>query len=224
MADAFPHYDPLNILSEDVLDVLERGGTFTIEELFDALQQSGRRYVGSRDNSCRVSLSLTHVQQVLESHLQPHVKHQVGEWSLESPRPSCPPPWKVFPFVWGSMGWRMGSGEDYWYKFAEGYRALSNEAMIDYRTRHPEPADWQEFYSMMSLPQGDQLAWNAWRERRDAAVQKFLEGAYQQGRRAEDDGELDEAADQYGIMIQYGMFRDALERLKRLRPGSMEEE
>lgn len=58
------------------------------------------------------------------------------------------PPWKAFPrFERGSMGWRMGTGEDYMLGFRKWYSELDEEKKSYYSFMHPEPNDWMGFYS-----------------------------------------------------------------------------
>ncbi|QLC20762.1 hypothetical protein HFP51_00320 [Parasphingopyxis sp. CP4] len=57
------------------------------------------------------------------------------------------PPWIVFPdYERQSMGWRMGSGEDYWHDFSDWFRALDDQARAQYIAANPEPTGWEGFY------------------------------------------------------------------------------
>jgi hypothetical protein len=57
------------------------------------------------------------------------------------------PPWLQFPEIkLGSLGWRMGDGEDYWYSWQDWYVSLSEEARSSYREKFPEPPSWEGFY------------------------------------------------------------------------------
>jgi len=61
------------------------------------------------------------------------------------------PPWKVFPKLErGSMGWRMGAGEDYIIGFREWFSDLEEKKKSYYSFIHPEPNDWTGFYSSLS--------------------------------------------------------------------------
>jgi hypothetical protein len=54
-----------------------------------------------------------------------------------------PPPWEAFPSIpRRSIGWRMGSGEDFWTDWLTWIGALTPEKRDDYRRRHPEPKSW----------------------------------------------------------------------------------
>jgi hypothetical protein len=225
MAEFYPGHNPLSCIAEAVVDVLERSGPLIAAQLFGELRQAGWRNVGVVDDGSLIPLTLDHVTRVLEDHLRPHVADAgAGRWTLAGPRPPHPPPWEMFPYPWGSLGWRMGRGEDYWIKFVRWYSGLDGAAQAAYRAAHPEPADWREFFAFLSLPAGDRAARLAWRERREATLREFLEGAYREGRRAEESGHLAEAAAQYSIIIRRdGNFRDALDRLKQLQTESFED-
>ena len=51
-------------------------------------------------------------------------------------------PWLGYPHIGlGSIGWRMGDGEDYWIQFDNLYGGLSGDQQAAYRTRYPEPTE-----------------------------------------------------------------------------------
>ena len=59
------------------------------------------------------------------------------------------PLWGAYPIYNAvTIGWRMGSGEDYKYKWHAWWRTLSAEARDRYRSRYPEPdwGAWPGFY------------------------------------------------------------------------------
>src|SRR6267142_1065903 len=57
------------------------------------------------------------------------------------------PPWKEFPHIpCGSVGWRMGPGEDFWHLWTRWYSSLSLEERAEYKAKWPEPTDWMGFY------------------------------------------------------------------------------
>ncbi|TBW47616.1 hypothetical protein EZI54_22365 [Marinobacter halodurans] len=61
------------------------------------------------------------------------------------------PVWVVFPRIpWGSVGWRMGPGEEYWHAWAKWFRELSAEGQQAYQARWPEPDRWRGFYEYIS--------------------------------------------------------------------------
>ena len=61
---------------------------------------------------------------------------------------------KIMPPLWlacreierYSIGWRMGSGEDYKYQFGEWLDALPAEEQAEYRTLFPEPVTWKGWW------------------------------------------------------------------------------
>lgn len=56
-------------------------------------------------------------------------------------------PWEVLPEIpRGSIGWRMGPGEDVWIDWLTWLRALTSEQRAEYRTCHPEPESWTGTY------------------------------------------------------------------------------
>lgn len=57
------------------------------------------------------------------------------------------PPWIKFPNLpFGSMGWRMGSGEYYWDQYRRWYQSQDKTSRRAARTRYPEPEGWRGFY------------------------------------------------------------------------------
>jgi ribA/ribD-fused uncharacterized protein len=59
-----------------------------------------------------------------------------------------PPPWMRHPGITsGSVGWRMGHGEDYAIRFSEWLRALSAEDRAKYQEMFPAPKTWVEYYN-----------------------------------------------------------------------------
>ena len=58
-----------------------------------------------------------------------------------------PPPWLMYPHILnGSIGWRMGYGEDYLMRFQEWFRNLSDEDQLEYKEMFPGPLDWIGWY------------------------------------------------------------------------------
>lgn len=58
-----------------------------------------------------------------------------------------PPPWLAFPEIERySMGWRMGYGEDYIYRFGDWLDTLSSEEWKEYKTLFPEPITWKGWW------------------------------------------------------------------------------
>lgn len=61
------------------------------------------------------------------------------------------PPWHEFPHLRkGSMGWRMGAGEDYILEFREWFRRLNDQMQAEYSQQFPEPEEWAGFYKNLS--------------------------------------------------------------------------
>ena len=79
----------------------------------------------------------------------------VGPW----PEPPIPefdseklmvPPWFKFPNLpRGSMGWRMGIGEEYKDKFSNWLMAQTGAIKLRIREKYSEPPEWEGFYNKM---------------------------------------------------------------------------
>ena len=74
------------------------------------------------------------------------------------PEPNCPvygppfePPWTAFPDYPGlsSMGFRMGSGEDYMIQFQQWYASASEIEISNYKMQHPAPESYSDFYARL---------------------------------------------------------------------------
>jgi len=60
------------------------------------------------------------------------------------------PPWLVYPDIpAGSIGWRMGGGEDAYNEFYQWISRLSDAEAADYAKRYPEPRGWRGKYAMI---------------------------------------------------------------------------
>lgn len=76
----------------------------------------------------------------------------VGPW----PEPPVPefddeslmvPPWIKFPNLpRGSIGWRMGIGEDYRNRFDSWVISQPRKVEIRVREKYPEPTEWEGYY------------------------------------------------------------------------------
>jgi hypothetical protein len=54
-----------------------------------------------------------------------------------------PPPWAKYPNIrYGSVGWHMGFGEEYWLRFAHWYEAQPASVRDRVRDKYPEPPGW----------------------------------------------------------------------------------
>jgi hypothetical protein len=62
------------------------------------------------------------------------------------------PPWEACDHIdrFPSMGWRMGSGENYLHTFATWFKSLSGQERSTYRNRHPEPKLFSGMYAEIS--------------------------------------------------------------------------
>ena len=58
-----------------------------------------------------------------------------------------PPPWLAHREIERySIGWRMGYGEDYIYRFGDWLDTLSPDEQTEYRTLFPEPVTWKGWW------------------------------------------------------------------------------
>ena len=78
-----------------------------------------------------------------------------------------PPPWLAHREIERySIGWRMGYGEDYIYRFGHWLDTLSQEERAEYRALFPEPVTWKGWWDNEDtgevLTHGDFLV-EAWR-------------------------------------------------------------
>ncbi len=57
------------------------------------------------------------------------------------------PPWVKFPAIGlGSLGWRMGAGDEYWFAFQDWFGEQAAETQASVRAAYPEPERWEGFY------------------------------------------------------------------------------
>jgi hypothetical protein len=58
------------------------------------------------------------------------------------------PPWKAHPDIQaGSIGWRMGTGEEYMIEFGQWFGRKHGDAKRRYADEYPEPDGWEGFYA-----------------------------------------------------------------------------
>ncbi|MDR1449072.1 MAG: NADAR family protein [Propionibacteriaceae bacterium] len=58
-----------------------------------------------------------------------------------------PPPWLAHPRIpFGSIGWRMGDGESYLWRWHDWFEALPDDPRNHYRELFPAPLTWPWFY------------------------------------------------------------------------------
>jgi len=64
------------------------------------------------------------------------------------------PPWAAHPdyaeYSMYSMGWRMGSGEDYMCDFRQWFDALSEDVKQHYIETHSEPDGWDNWWVLVT--------------------------------------------------------------------------
>ncbi|MFZ6818529.1 hypothetical protein [Undibacterium sp. Ji22W] len=60
------------------------------------------------------------------------------------------PPWVKYPNIpHGSIGWRMGAGEDCWDSFRDWWMMQPGVVRLQVKTTYPEPELWSGFYSRL---------------------------------------------------------------------------
>ena len=58
--------------------------------------------------------------------------------------------WNKYPEIPnGSIGWRMGYGEDYAVEFYKWFKQLDANEQDQFILKNPEPEDWQGYYSQL---------------------------------------------------------------------------
>jgi hypothetical protein len=63
-------------------------------------------------------------------------------------RPPMIPPWYAHANIQpGSIGWRMGPGEEYLIEFSQWFARKHDDAKQRYAIEHPEPKGWEGFYA-----------------------------------------------------------------------------
>jgi hypothetical protein len=77
---------------------------------------------------------------------------------LRWPAGELKPLWLMFPYQMGSLGWRMGRGEEYMEVWHAWYAELWPQELRDaYAAKYPEPEGWTGFYRSLD-PQVSYLA------------------------------------------------------------------
>ena len=101
-----------------------------------------------------------------------------------------PPPWLAYREIERySIGWRMGYGEDYIYRFGDWLDTLSPEERAEYRALFPEPVTWKGWWddedNSQLLEHGDFFveAWQA--EGRPKYTRQWLQQEISAGRKLE---------------------------------------
>lgn len=66
---------------------------------------------------------------------------------MEADQKWMPPPWLAYPEIERySIGWRMGYGEDYMWRFSDWLDSLSPEEQKEYQDLFPEPVTWKGWW------------------------------------------------------------------------------
>ena len=61
------------------------------------------------------------------------------------------PPWIKYPNLYfGSIGWRMGAGENYWYDFKNNLNLSSEHIRLKTIDKYPEPIEWKGYYAKVA--------------------------------------------------------------------------
>ena len=135
-----------------------------------------------------------------------------------------PPPWLAHREIERySIGWRMGYGEDYIYRFGDWLDTLSPDERTEYRTLFPEPVTWKGWWededSGEVLEHGDFLV-DAWQpEGRPKYTRQWLQQEFAAGRKRElclfwghqlsEDGQLTKSClSQWWMEDFYGMIAE----------------
>ena len=101
-----------------------------------------------------------------------------------------PPPWLAHREIERySIGWRMGHGEDYIYRFGDWLDTLSPEERTEYRTLFPEPVTWKGWWDDEDngevLEHGDFFV-EVWQpEGRPKYTRQWLQQEFSAGRKRE---------------------------------------
>ena len=87
--------------------------------------------------------------------LSPEIDKMLRQWRDANPAVSWPdpmlPPWDQYPDIPPlSIGWRMGSGEDYRIAFHDWLRGLESKARDQFIKENPEPEGWAGFFDQLT--------------------------------------------------------------------------
>ena len=99
------------------------------ELLLDALDADVRN--GGSDKELLFDIEVTRVELIKLANVGP------------SEEPVAP--WEAFPYEPGSMGWRMGPGEDVYFAWAQFWASLNEADQERYLRDHPAPPEWAEY-------------------------------------------------------------------------------
>ncbi|NNE87032.1 MAG: hypothetical protein HKN27_03065 [Silicimonas sp.] len=81
----------------------------------------------------------------------PSIQERQREFLASLPDPLLPP-WKQYPDLpAGSMGWKMGAGEDYVMHFMRWFADLPKARQVEYVSENPPPKHWYWIYDRSSL-------------------------------------------------------------------------
>lgn len=85
-------------------------------------------------------------------------------------------PWEVYPEIArGSIGWRMGPGEDVYADWLAWLEGLTVERRVDYRRLHPEPESWLGIYDQIFAMFSGERPSKSWDEYWDMEFKKQYE-------------------------------------------------
>ncbi len=97
-----------------------------------------------------MGLSEEELKEYTENFLTEH-----DAWIASLPDPLLPP-WEQFPDIpAGSMGWKMGRGEDYVMHFMRWFAGLPQEDQAAYTKANPPPERWKWVYERAHLVKRD---------------------------------------------------------------------
>ncbi|MES9948593.1 MAG: hypothetical protein ABW118_06520 [Candidatus Thiodiazotropha sp.] len=77
-------------------------------------------------------------------HVKPFPDREIPDYDDEG---LMVPPWVKYPNIpLGSIGWRMGSGETYWYKYVDWYKTTNDEIKKRVQEKYSAEGRWENFY------------------------------------------------------------------------------
>lgn len=101
------------------------------------------------------------------------MKETNSNFSIKNP---MPPLWLMCPDIPnGSIGWRMGFGEDYQYEFYNWFNTLNKEEQEEYNKLFPEPKMWRAFEEKRILKNGDYWTYNLNDSNKKYSLDKLIE-------------------------------------------------
>jgi hypothetical protein len=216
----FPGFNSFHRLAYEVIGLLYRESPLTIEEIHWRFMKHGGPRAVQLDFRTQVPLAFSHLEKVLNEHLNGHVALYANGWKSFGPPLPLQPIWKMYDYPWGSMGYRMGEGEYYWADWKNWYRQLDANAQEQYRQQHPEPEDWRHFYEYVGLQSGRDDANRAiLHDKIEAARLEYTQTEFERAVACEKNGQKVEALFHYDratIRFGHSKFDEALAARTRL--------